>query len=184
MADSRIVAGLLLDGASRADWRHAIVTENCLQMRSRQAATKIANVLRSRLQLMEPPLWEMVRDGSYRLAQQACFAAAIKRSRLLGDYVDLTVRDLYHQFAPRLTTADWHDYLEDCRGRDPVMPLWSACTIQALRRIVHGMLAQIGYVDDPKTLRLQAVHIDRMLLRYLEGEGERYVVRCITVRPP
>ena len=182
VGDSRIIAGMLLDNETTRTWRHAILEDNVLQMRSTKAALKIAHVLKARLLCMKPALWEMVCTGSHELASQACFAAAVKRSPLLGDYLDLVVREKYKLFAPSLAPTDWSHYIEECRGRDPDMPEWSEKTVLRLRSVVHAMLAQMGYVDDVHTLRLQFVHIARELLQYLKAEQEHYVLRCITVR--
>ena len=40
---------------------------------------------------MDADLWKLVRDGSGTVATQACLAAAVKHSALLGDFLDLVV---------------------------------------------------------------------------------------------
>jgi len=132
---------------------------------------------------MNPALWQMVRGGSSELATQACFAAAIKHSPLVGDYLDLVIREKYRVFAPNLSPTDWSNYIDECRARDPEMAIWSDRTIARLRVSVHSMLAQVGYVDNVRTLRLQSVHIARELLTLLREQQEHYVHQCITVRP-
>ena len=52
---------------------------------------------------MQPALWEMVRDGSALLATHACLAAAVKHSPLLGDFLDMAVREQYRLFRPSLS---------------------------------------------------------------------------------
>ena len=183
VADSRVIAGLLLESGNSRSWKCAIVEENVLQIQSPKAALSIAGVLRARLQLMKPTLLELVLRGSYLVATHACFAAAIKHSQLLGDYLDLVLREKYRLFAPALTRSDWDRYVEDCKGRDPEMIDWSDTTVARLRSIVHGMLAQMGYVDSVYTLQLQTVHVAREVLDYLEKEQEQYVLRCMTVHP-
>ena len=42
--------------------------------------------------------------------------------------MDLVVRDQYRLFRPTLSKQLWEDYLMDCRGRDPDMPLWNEST--------------------------------------------------------
>ncbi len=113
----------------------------------------------------------------------ACLAAAIKHSPLLGDYLDLVLREKYRLFAPALTRANWTHFVDDCRGRDPEMAKWSDSTVQSLRAVVHGILANVGYVDSIRTLRLQSAHIAREVLEYLREEREHYVLRCISVHP-
>ena len=95
--ESRIVAGMLLQGTD--DWRAEILEQNVLQTRSPETAKRLSRLLRARLKLMRPELWEMVRDGSTPVATHACLAAAVKHSALLGDFLDIVVREQYRLFS-------------------------------------------------------------------------------------
>ena len=46
-------------------------------------------------------------------------------------------------------------------------PDWSELTVARLRSTVFAILAQAGYVENPRTLKLQTVHIVREVLDYL-----------------
>ena len=140
-------------------------------------------LLRGRLGLMDADLWKLVRDGSSLVATHACLAAAVKHSALLGDFLDLVVREQYQCYAEALSNKLWEEYIVDCRGRDPDMPRWSDSTIARLRSSVFQMLAQAGYVENTRTLRLQTVHIASQVLDYLTDHHEHYVLRCIQVGP-
>ncbi len=63
------------------------------------------------------------------------------------------------------------------------MPEWSVSTIERLRSSVFQILAQAGYLEDTRSLRLQTVHIAGEVLRYLREHDEGYVLRCIQVAP-
>jgi hypothetical protein len=157
--ESRIVADLLLRGVGEEGWKAEIVRENLLQAKNPATAIRLARLIRKRLEPMGSNLWKLVRDGDRVVATQAVLAAAIKHSRLLGDFLDLVVRDLYRQFKPTLSKAMWEDYLNDCRGRDSKMPLWNESTRKRLRSSVYHMLAQAGFIENTRTLKLQPVHI-------------------------
>jgi hypothetical protein len=73
----------------------------------------------------------------------------------------------------------WEDYLDSCRGRDPQMPDWTESTRRRLRSSVIQTLAQAGYVENTRSLRLQTVHVASQVFQYLKARGERYVLRCI-----
>ena len=132
---------------------------------------------------MDAEFWRLIRDGSLIVATHACLAAAVKHSALLGDFLDLVVREQHRLFNPMLTPSLWEHYIEDCRARDPEMPLWSESTVARLRSSVFQILAQAGYIDSTRTLKLQTVHIAREVLRYLKARNEEYVLRCIQVSP-
>lgn len=183
VAESRITADLLLREASSELWNKAILEDNVFQTRSRVTAIKLAGLLRRRLTPMGPELWQLVRDGSGTTATHACLGAAVKCSALLGDFMNLTLRDEYRLKSPALSNRVWDDFLESCRSRDPLMRVFSAATKARLRSSVFQVLAQAGYLQDTRTLKLQNVHVDPKVIRYLEAHNEGYVLRCIQVTP-
>ncbi len=183
VSESRLIAELLLRGVDAHEWSVAIRDENILQSRSPETAKRLSNLLRARLELMEPELWQFIRDGSTLLATHACFAAAVKHSPLLGDFLDLVVREQVQLFEPVLTKALWEHYVEDCRNRDPDMVQWSESTTVRLRSTVFQILAQAGYIESTRTLKLQTVHIAQEVLQYLVDHDEHYVLRCLQIEP-
>ena len=181
LPESRVIAGLLLRGVSEKEWRQAIYVDNVLQTRSPKTAKRLAVLIRGRLSSVEAPLWKIIRDGSAMEATHACLAAAVKASYLLGDFLDLVLREQYRTFKEVLSLTVWMDYIEDCRSRDPEMPQWSESTIMRLRSSVYTILVEAGYMESTKTRKLQRVHIVKPVLRYLEKHNEEYVLRCIQV---
>ena len=183
VAESRIVAGLLLRKVNADGWEKAIIEDNVLQTRSEATAIRIGRLIRKRLELMNPDLWGLVRDGTGTVATHAVLAAAVKHSPLLGDFLDLVVREQYRLFNTALSNRIWDEYLYDCRGRDPDMPIWNESTRKRLRSSVFQILAQAGYIENTRSKRLQTVHIASQVLQYLEKHNEHYVLRCIKVSP-
>jgi hypothetical protein len=177
--ESRIISDLLLHGSSNGEWQQALFERNVLQARSPETIKRLGRLIRARLELMDADLWRLVRDGSTQVATHACLAAAVKHSPLLGDFLDLVVREQYRLFRPALSKKLWEDYLTDCRGRDPEMPLWNESTRRRLRSSVFQSLAQASYIENTRTLKLQPVHIAPQVLGYLSSHHEDYVLRCI-----
>ena len=166
---------------SKDEWNRAIFEDNVLQMNSEVGVRRFANQLRARLEPLGEGLWQMVRDGGRDQATQAAFAGAVKHSRLLGDFMDITMREQRALFAKQLENRMWIEYIEGCRGRDPDMPHWSDSTLARLRSAVFSMLAEAGYLKDTRTLLLQNVFVDDQLAAYLRDRGETYVLRCMEV---
>lgn len=181
LRESRVIADLLLKGVSSTAWKKATITDNVLQMDSPESIRRIAGLLRARMEPLGEGIWQMIRDGDRDQATQATFAGAIKNSRLLGDFLDISIREQRALFAKSLDYRIWSDYIEGCRGRDPDMPHWSDATIARLRSSVYSMLAEAGYLENTQTRRLQNVFVDGQLVRYLRDRGERYVLRCLEV---
>lgn len=181
LRESRIIADLLLQGVSDEEWKQAIIEENVLQMDSVESIKRISRLLRARLKPLGEGLWEMVRDGDREQATQAVFAGAVKNSRLLGDFMDITMREQRAIFAKNLEYRMWNDYIAGCLGRDPDMPHWSESTVARLRSAVFFMLAEADYLKDTRSLLLQNVFVDPQLAAYLRVCGESYVLRCLEV---
>ena len=183
LPESRLIADLLLRRVDAEGWKDAIVTKNVLQARNPATARRLTKLIRGRLEAMGPDLWKLVRDGKGTVAIHAVFAAAVKRSPLLGDFLEIVVAEQYRLFSPVLSYKLFADYLECCRERDPEMPQWNETTHRRLRSSVFQMLAQAGYIENTRSLKLQTVHIADQVLRYLKANREDYVLRCIQVAP-
>lgn len=181
--ESRIIAELLLKDVDDEAWDRALYQQNVLQARNPETARRIGRLIRQRLQLMDAPLWRLVRDGSGVVASHACLAAAVKHSALLGDFLDLVLREQYRLFTGTFPLKLWEDYLADCRGRDAEMPVWHDSTRKRLRSSVFQTLAQAGYIESTRTLKLQPNNIAAQVIDYLQAHNERYVLRCIRVMP-
>jgi hypothetical protein len=181
--ESRVIADLLLRGVYDEGWAEAIVQKNVLQARSPKTAKRLTLLIRGRLETMGEDLWRLVRDGKGDVATHAVLAAAVKHSRLLADFLDLVVREQYRLFAKALSNKLWDAFLDGCRERDPDMSGWHESTCNRLRSSVFQTLAQAGYVENTRSLKLQTVHVAAPVVRYLESHGEEYVLRCIQVAP-
>jgi hypothetical protein len=175
MPESWVVADLLLRGVEGKDWDTAFLDQNVLQARTTETARRLARLIRARLTSMDAGLWRLVRDAAGDTATHAVLAAAVKHSLLLGDFLDLVVREQYRIFAITLSDRLWGQYLDDCRGRDPDMPVWNESTRKRLRSSVFQILAQAGYIDNAKSKTLQTVHIASEVIKYLEKHDEQYV---------
>lgn len=181
--ESRIIADLLLRRLSEEKWHKELFENNILQTKSQKTAERLVQLLKPRLETMEEELWRLINTGSLIVATHACLAATVKHSALVGDFLDLVVREQYRIRNPTLSRATWQRYIEDCQARDAVMPDWSESTIERLRSSVFQILAQAGYLESTRTLKLLTVHISREVLSYLHVRNETYVLRCIQVGP-
>lgn len=123
----------------------------------------------------------MIARGDSRLATHATFAAAIKHCPLLGDYLDLAVREQFHKMEERLSVRIWEDFVVGCKARDHDMPDFPETTAEKIRTNVHKVLVEVGYLRDSRSLALQRVIIVPEVMDYLRKHNESYVARCIQV---
>ncbi len=181
VAESRVIADLLLKQVNAAAWKSALGEENLLQARSPATARRLARLIRNRLETMTPDLWKLVRDGSATVATHACLAAAVKHSALLADFFELVLKEQYRIFSEQLNNQLWDNFVEDCQNRDSELPQWSELTIKRLKSSIFQILQQAGYIDNTKSLQLQTVHLAAEVVRYLENNNEDSVLRCIQI---
>ncbi len=181
LPESRIIAEFVLRGDDASALTDAVVGNNLLMMRGRSRAMRVTRLIRSRLQVLPLELVRLVRDSSGDIATYALLAGVIKQSPLFGDFLALTVEEQFRQFGRSLSNRLWDDYLEGCRARDPLMAEWNEEFRARLRSSVFQTLAQAGYIENTRTLKLQPVHVPTVVLQCLAENRENYVLRCIQV---
>ena len=183
LPESRLIADLLLRQVDAEGWKDSIVAQNVLQARNPATARRLTKLIRDRLETMGPEMWKLIRDGKGAVATHAVFTVAVKHSPLLCDFLQLVVGEQYRLFSPALSYNLFADYLQGCRERDPQMAHWSDTTRRRLRSSVFQMLAQAGYIENTRSLKLQPVHIAPQVIRYLQNHNEEYVLRSLQVSP-
>lgn len=177
LPESRRVARLLLTHPTREQWFEALKVDNILQKKSPATARRQARLIRNRLDTLEDEAWSLISDGSQEVATQLLFAAAIKHSRVLADFL----RDVYAGHLRRLEqnispAKDWEAFLAECVQRDPEVANFSATTQAKMLQVVLRVLAEGKYVDSTKTLRLTPPHLHPDVVRYLKRHGETTVL--------
>ena len=181
--ETRIVAALLLQGVDVQEWGRQIHDLNVLQKRTARTADTYANLARLRLQTMSTDLWTLVRDGSVPVATHAALAVTVKFSPLFGDFLRTVVRDQFRRFATHLEARHWDAYIEDSLRAQPNMPTLSDSTRVKLRQNAMRMLAEAGFIENTRSLRLRSQHIEPAVLHYLRQHNEQYVLDCLQVCP-
>jgi hypothetical protein len=183
LTESRVIADLLLNKADAADWNDAIVRRNVLQAKNPATAQRLTRLIRARLESMNSDIWRLVRDGKGPVATHAIFAAAVKQSPLLGDFLRMVVGDQYRRFGKTISNQMFVEYLDGCRERDPLMPAWTEETRLRIRSSIFQMVAQAGYIENTRSLKLQPVHIADQVVHCLKVNHEDYVLGCLQVAP-
>lgn len=177
--ESRLIARLLLNDADPGQWHHAVVVDNLLQKRAPATARRQARLIKNRLSLMKPEIWEIISNGPNDAATQALLAAAVKHSRLLGDFMDKVIRQLWRTFTPQISDKDWRDYITSCAQIDPGIDRFSNATQAKLKQVVFRILAEAKYINNTKSLHLLPASVIPEIRQYLFNNGEHYALRCM-----
>lgn len=181
LKESRAIVHLLLQDADDKAWHRAITIDNVLQKTSPASARRMAMLIRKRLELMPREVWGMVVEGTTEVATQSLLAAAIKHSRLLGDFMLHVLRRHYREFNNQLHTREWESFLVECAHIDPAVASWSPITKKKMGQVVYRILAEAGYLDTTRSLKLQPVLIAPEVSKFLYTHNEKYVLKCMEI---
>lgn len=181
VSEARVIADLMLRGASEDDWRRAIEVDNVLQKRSVGTARRQASLVRARLIEMGPDMWAIVRDGSKPAATHAMLACAVKHSPLLSDFLHHTVRESYRMFHASLPRRAWDKFIDRCHDLDPFMPEWAQSTIDKLGDSAFRILHEAGYLAEGSKNVLKPVRIDPSVAQNLRDHGEDEILHRMQV---
>lgn len=177
LPESRRVAKLLLSHPTNEQWFDALRLDNVLQKKSPVTARRQARLIRNRLDTLEDKAWALIADASQEVAMQMLFAAAIKHSRILADFL----RDVYAGHLRRLElnlfpAKDWETFLGECVQRDPEVANFSDSTKAKMLQVILRILAEGRYIDSTKVLRLTPPHLHPDVVRHLKQNGETTVL--------
>ncbi len=179
VAESRVIAGLLLNGADAESWHKSIAVDNVLQKRSPLTAATFANYIAHRLRTLEPEAWQLIYDSSNEVATQLVLAASLRHSELLADFLNLIVKDRRRRFQVSITNRDWTEFIEGCKGRDPTVETWTDAVVDKLRQNSFRILAEAGYVTSTKTMTLQNMTVAPQVVELLNRLGHAEILRTM-----
>jgi len=180
--ESRIIANLLLQGASDEQWHQAIQVDNDLQKRTPATANRFAQSIRKRLERLEPEFWRAIRDGDDELATQVVFVSALERNLLLLEFMERVVKDAYAAHHEKIEMYQWLDFLEDCGNKDAKIFDWKDATKHKMGTVVFRMLFEAGYFESARTKKIQNVLIRPELKDMLENTFRKRLLASMDIR--
>ena len=179
--ESRVMADLLLKGATASEWHQSIQIDNLLQKRSPATAKRNAQAIRKRLELIAPEFWRALRDGDDQLATQVAFYAALERNLLLVEFIESVVRDAYVTHANQLAPYQWLEFLDDRTHKDESISTWQDATKKKMGQVVFRMLIEAGYMQNNRNLQLQKVLLRPEMKVMLEDNYKQRIIDCMEV---
>jgi hypothetical protein len=179
--ECRIIADLLLRGASPEQWQEAIQQQNLLQKRSPASAKRIAQALRKRLERLDTPFWRAMRDGDDELATQVAFCAALERNLLLVEFIETVLKDAFVTRAEVLEPYHWGDFLEDRSYRDPAIETWTESSRKKMGQVIYRMLAEVGLLRSTRSMKLQHLLVRPEVRALLEDSYRQRIKACLEV---
>jgi hypothetical protein len=177
--ESKRIAHLLLKQADAVVWTNAIEVENILQKDTVNTANRQANLIRKRLITFDSIGWKLIIERESEVSNQLLFAAAIKQSRLLGDFMCNVYAKRQRQLETTILASNWEEFLVDCSHHDPTVFNWNVSTkSKALNGIVR-ILVEAKYMQDRKSMTISPKSLHPDVKQYLQARDENYVIDCL-----
>lgn len=172
--ESRILASLLLQGNGKDELITAVKNNNVLQKSSSATALRMARLVRQRLACLDSEGIAMVANDSLEVATQMLLLAAVRHSRLLGDFMIDVYRGQLRRLDTHLKPSDWEVFLYECEQRDPTVLSWTSSTRAKLQQVVYRILSEAAYLDTTRTLRLTPPLLHPRVRAYLVSSKDYY----------
>jgi hypothetical protein len=179
--ESRIIADLLLQGATPEQWQEVVQQHNRLQKRTPASAKRVAQALRKRLERLDEPFWCAIRDGDDQLATQVVFCSALERNLLLVEFIETVLQDAFITRAEVLETYHWNEFLDERCQRDSAISMWTESSRKKMAQVVYRMLAEVGLLESTRTMKLQHLLIRSEVRSLLEDSYRNRIKACLEV---
>ena len=141
----------------------------------------MARLIRNRLEGMERAHWRLVLDSDREVALQSLLVAAIKHSQMLKDFLREVVKEHYRTFKRQLSLSDWCNFLADCENRDEVVIGWSESTKKKLGQVIIRILAEVGYLESSRVLKLSPISIHPKVRSYILDHHLDEILCCMEI---
>jgi hypothetical protein len=177
--ESRIIARLLLDTPDHESVRARIASENLLQNNSRETTRKYCRLIFPRLESLPPEILRFVAEGTEELARLSLFAAILRTLDLVSDFVEEVLLVKVRSFEPALLRTDWNRFLEERGTVDPSVLDWSESSRKKMAQVIFRMLAEAGYLEDTRSLKILFPAVPPELVAALEAMGDKRTLNLL-----
>ncbi len=172
--ESRTLAILLLRDTRDEAWVAAVKEDNVLQKSSPATALRMARLIRQRLDCLDETGLQMVAQDSLEVCAQMLLLAAIRHSRLLGDFLLDVYRGHLRRLETHLKPSDWEVFLHECEQRDSSVQAWTPNTRAKLLQVILRILAEASYLENTRSLRLTPPLLHPRVRAYLVNSKDYY----------
>jgi hypothetical protein len=177
--ETRIIAGLLVEGNDFKQIRQLVEKQNVLQKRSIEAAKRMFSLIKNRLDDFDAEFYKMIYYADADTAKQAILVATISNSLIIEEFMLFTIREKYLTGDRQLTKAAWNRFVDNSRLGNPDFPKWSEQTFHKIGDCIYRSLNEAGFLSEEN--QLQAVYVSRELKVYLENKKEYQLLKCLEV---
>ena len=157
--ESLLIAPLLQQKLEPAQWKEEIEVRNLLQKSSVHSARRVALGIRRRLEPMGDEFLQQLIGTDENTCRQLLLLAVMVKSPAICFFMDKVVREARRVYQLQLPTSVWQVFIEEHYIVIEGIEEYSESTLTKIGTNVIRMLVDAGYLDSPKSLKLQTVYL-------------------------
>jgi hypothetical protein len=177
--ESKKIARLLLTSPDDDAWINAIEVENILQKDTVNTARRQASLIRKRLLTLDSIGWKLIIERENEVVYQMLFAAAIKQSRLLGDFMCNVYAKRLKQLETTIHHSNWERFIVECSHLDRTVSNWNESTKSKILNGIVRILVEAKYMQDRNSMTISPRSLHPDVRKYLQARDENYVIDCL-----
>lgn len=159
IAESRVVAGTLLQSLSDAEWNRLFTEENILKKKSSHTAIRYARAIRRRLEPLGEAFINDVIHAPDSYYKQLIMLALMIHTPVLPDFMQHVVAETKRVYRPNLESDAWETFILDRSRTLPGLNDLSESTLKKSGTNIIRTLVDADYLNNNKDRRLQPVYV-------------------------
>ncbi|MEY8367765.1 DUF1819 family protein [Anaerovoracaceae bacterium 42-11] len=169
----RTVAALLEEGLSREEALERIKEENLFQFPTERMITNIASVCFKRLDALDSvSLRYQIARGSQDVARQINLYAMMRYNRIVWDFMTTVIGEKFRTQELELTAKDMNLFFFRLQEQEDSVAAWSESTIGKIKQVLKKSLIECGYLDSPRSEKLNPVFLFPELEEGIRENGD------------
>ncbi|UYM15476.1 DUF1819 family protein [Endozoicomonas euniceicola] len=157
--ESLLIAPLLLQKPDSDQWKEEVEIRNLLQKSSVHSARRVALGIRRRLEPMGEEFLQQLIGTDETTCRQLLLLAVMVKSPAICLFMDKVIRENRRIYQPQLPVSAWQLFIEEHYTVIGGLEEYSESTLIKTGTNVIRMLVDAGYLESPKTLKLQTVYL-------------------------
>lgn len=169
----RTVGTLLENGLSREEALERIEEENLFQFPTERMITNIASVCFKRLDALgSASLRYQIARGSQDVARQINLYAMMRYNRIVWDFMTTVIGEKFRTQELELTAKDMNLFFFRLQEQEDSVAAWSESTIGKIKQVLKKSLIECGYLDSPRSEKLNPVFLFPELEEGIRENGD------------
>lgn len=159
VTESRLIADLLLEKPSDAEFKARVIEDNILQKNSGKTGIRYARTVRARLNELDDEFTRQLvtQDGTSYV--QMLMVALLVNSPIVIDFMKAKLAEARRTYKPNLEPNVWITFYEDITAVKPDLAELSESTIKKMGNNAIKALVDSGYLSDSRKKQIQPVYL-------------------------